>query len=46
MLIIGVSIDSGVVVCYGEEIPASSGTSEESHSLNRRVEIVFSNTGN
>ena len=42
----GVSIDSVEVVSYGEENPASSGTSEESHSLNRRVEIVFSNTGN
>ena len=46
MLINGVSIDSVEVVSYGEENPASSGTSEESHSLNRRVEIVFSNTGN
>tara|TARA_B100001027_G_scaffold86489_1_gene59218 strand:+ start:2066 stop:2623 length:558 start_codon:yes stop_codon:yes gene_type:complete len=46
MLINGVSIDSVEVVSYGEENPASSGTSEESHSLNRRVEIVFSKTGN
>jgi peptidoglycan-associated lipoprotein len=45
MLINGVSKNSIEVVSYGEESPSILGTSEETHSLNRRVEIVFSNTG-
>ena len=45
MLINGVSSSSIEVVSYGEENPSVLGTNEETHSLNRRVEIVFSNTG-
>ena len=45
MLINGVSKNSIEVVSYGEENPAVMGTDDETHSLNRRVEIVFSNTG-
>ena len=45
MLINGVSKNSIEVVSYGEENPAVMGTNDETHSLNRRVEIVFSNTG-
>ena len=45
MLINGVTLDSIEVISYGEENPASTGITEESHSLNRRVEIVFSDTG-
>ncbi len=45
MLINGVSKDSIEVISYGEENPAVLGTNEDTHSLNRRVEIVFSNTG-
>jgi len=45
MLINGVKSDSIEVVSYGEENPAVQGTNEETHSLNRRVEIVFINTG-
>ena len=45
MLINGVKSDSIEVVSYGEENPAVQGTNEETHSLNRRVEIVFVNTG-
>ena len=45
MLINGVSKDSIEVVSYGEENAAVLGTNEDTHSLNRRVEIVFSNTG-
>ena len=45
MLINGVSKNSIEVVSYGEENQAVMGTSDETHSLNRRVEIVFSNTG-
>ena len=45
MLINGVSKNSIEVVSYGEENPAVIGTDDETHSLNRRVEIVFSNTG-
>jgi peptidoglycan-associated lipoprotein len=45
MLINGVSSNSIEVVSYGEENPSVLGTNEETHSLNRRVEIVFSNTG-
>ena len=46
MLINGVSKNSIEVVSYGEENPAVMGKSEETHSLNRRVEIIFSNPGN
>jgi len=45
MLINGVKNDSVEVVSYGEENPAVLGTNEETHSLNRRVEIIFSDTG-
>lgn len=45
MLINGVKNNSIEVVSYGEENPAVLGTNEETHSLNRRVEIIFSNTG-
>ena len=45
MLINGVKNDSIEVVSYGEENPAVLGTNEETHSLNRRVEIIFSDTG-
>ena len=45
MLINGVSSSSIEVVSYGEENPSVLGTNEETHSLNRRVEIVFSDTG-
>ena len=45
MLINGVSKNSIEVVSYGEENPAVLGTNEDTHSLNRRVEIIFSNTG-
>ena len=45
LLINGVSKDSIEVVSYGEENQAVDGTNEDTHSLNRRVEIVFSNTG-
>ena len=45
MLINGVSKNSIEVVSYGEENPAVIGTDDETHSLNRRVEIVFSSTG-
>ena len=45
LLINGVSKDSVEVVSYGEENQAVDGTNEDTHSLNRRVEIVFSNTG-
>ena len=45
MLINGVSKNSIEVVSYGEENPAVMGKSEETHSLNRRVEIIFSNPG-
>jgi|TARA_B110000008_G_C16837446_1_gene511190 peptidoglycan-associated lipoprotein len=45
LLINGVSKDSIEVVSYGEENQAVLGTNEDTHSLNRRVEIVFSDTG-
>ena len=45
MLINGVSAEAMEVVSYGEESPKIEGTDEETYSLNRRVEIVFSNTG-
>ena len=45
MLINGVKNNSIEIVSYGEENPAVLGTNEETHSLNRRVEIIFSNTG-
>jgi peptidoglycan-associated lipoprotein len=45
LLINGVKKDAVEVVSYGEENPAVIGTNEDTHSLNRRVEIVFSNTG-
>lgn len=45
MLINGVSENSIEVISYGEENPAVTGISEETHSLNRRVEIIFSNPG-
>lgn len=45
MLINGVSAEAIEVVSYGEENPKIEGTDEETHSLNRRVEIVFSDTG-
>ena len=45
LLINGVSKDSVEVVSYGEENTAAEGTNEDAHSLNRRVEIVFSNSG-
>jgi len=45
MLINGVSENSIEVISYGEEKPAVTGISEETHSLNRRVEIIFSNPG-
>ena len=45
MLINGVSKEAIQVVSYGEENPAVMGTNEDTHSLNRRVEIVFIDTG-
>ena len=45
MLINGVSAEAMEVVSYGEESPKIEGADEETYSLNRRVEIVFSNTG-
>ena len=45
LLINGVLKDSIEVVSYGEENPATEGANEDAHSLNRRVEIVFSNSG-
>jgi peptidoglycan-associated lipoprotein len=45
MLINGVSKNSIEVVSYGEENPAVIGKSEETYSLNRRVEIIFINSG-
>jgi len=45
MLINGVSKDSIEVISYGEENPAVIGTNEDTHSLNRRVEIIFTDTG-
>ena len=45
MLINGVSKSSIEVVSYGEENQAVLGTNEDTHSLNRRVEIIFTNTG-
>lgn len=45
MLINGVSSNKLEVVSYGEENPAVMGTNEDTHSLNRRVEIVFTDTG-
>ena len=41
MLINGVSKSSIEVVSYGEENQAVLGTNEDTHSLNRRVEIIY-----
>lgn len=41
MTAMGVSPQQIRVVSYGEERPASSGPDEQSHALNRRVEIVY-----
>jgi len=41
MSAMGVSPQQIRVVSYGEERPAASGFDEQSHTLNRRVEIVY-----
>lgn len=41
MIATGVAPQQIRVVSYGEERPASSGQSEESYALNRRVEIMY-----
>ena len=41
LLLQGVATDQLSTVSFGEERPASIGSSEEAYGLNRRVELVY-----